>query len=263
MSYILDALKKADAERERGTVPGLHSQPLGQVDDEGEASPRPVAPAMWLVAGVGICLIAVLSWQLLSRPSAPTAEPNSTPIVEAPPMNGMPAEPMPAPTAAEQRMPAPPIAAAPPPAPAERPPAMVQAAPRPNAAEVTAMTSPPRPVAPQAAPPTAPSPTMAREAPTRATAEAPPAAPKPPAQAAPTAARIPAMSELPEDIKRELPQLMIGGAMYSDTPTSRMLIINSQVFHEGDQPYQGLVLEEIRLKSAVFKYRGYRYAINY
>lgn len=71
------------------------------------------------------------------------------------------------------------------------------------------------------------------------------------------------MSELPEDIKRELPQLMIGGAMYSDTPTSRMLIINSQVFHEGDQPYQGLVLEEIRLKSAVFKYRGYRYAINY
>ena len=26
MSYILDALKRADAERERGAVPGLHSQ---------------------------------------------------------------------------------------------------------------------------------------------------------------------------------------------------------------------------------------------
>ena len=29
MSYILDALQRADAERERGTVPGLHAQPLG------------------------------------------------------------------------------------------------------------------------------------------------------------------------------------------------------------------------------------------
>lgn len=104
---------------------------------------------------------------------------------------------------------------------------------------------------------------MVREAPARATAQAPQVTPKPAAQAAAPAARVPAMSELPEDIKRDLPQLTIGGAMYSDTPASRMLIINSQVFHEGDQPYQGLVLEEIRLKSAVFKYRGYRYAINY
>ena len=27
MSYILDALRKADAERERGNVPGIHAQP--------------------------------------------------------------------------------------------------------------------------------------------------------------------------------------------------------------------------------------------
>lgn len=80
---------------------------------------------------------------------------------------------------------------------------------------------------------------------------------------APANTRVPGINELPEDVRRDLPQLVIGGAMYSDTPSSRMLIINSQVFHEGDQPYQGLVLEEIRLKSAVFKYRGYRYAINY
>ena len=28
MSYILDALRRADAERERGTVPGIHAQPI-------------------------------------------------------------------------------------------------------------------------------------------------------------------------------------------------------------------------------------------
>jgi len=51
--------------------------------------------------------------------------------------------------------------------------------------------------------------------------------------------------------------------MYSDSPASRMLLINNRVFHEGDQPAAGLVLEEIRLKSAVFNYRGTRYAVSY
>lgn len=103
------------------------------------------------------------------------------------------------------------------------------------------------------APTAAPAPTPARTT-TNASATA----------TAPQAnARVPSVNELPDDVRRDLPQLVIGGAMYSETPSSRMLIINSQVFHEGDQPYQGLVLEEIRLKSAVFKYRGYRYAINY
>lgn len=38
MSYILDALKRADAERGRGQVPGLNAQPLG-------ASPEPSGAA--------------------------------------------------------------------------------------------------------------------------------------------------------------------------------------------------------------------------
>lgn len=272
MSYILDALKKADAERERGSVPGLHSQPLGQVDDdEDAASRRPVPPAMWLVAGAGICLIAVLSWQLLSQPAAPAAEPAAAPMgtTQAPPdQNSQPARADSMPAGVEQRAPqAPqsPLVTTPPPMPAERPPAIAQHAPPPSPA-VTPTQAPPEQVLTQ---PTAPPAAAVREAPARAAAQAPQAAPKPAAQAAqtaqvaPPATRVPTLSELPDDIKRDLPQLTIGGAMYSDTPSSRMLIINSQVFHEGDQPYQGLVLEEIRLKSAVFKYRGYRYAINY
>jgi general secretion pathway protein B len=86
---------------------------------------------------------------------------------------------------------------------------------------------------------------------------------KPAQQASNSTQRIPTLQELPDDVRRDIPQLTIGGAMYSETPASRMLIINSQVFHEGDKPYQGLVLEEIRLKSAVFSYRGYRYLVNY
>ncbi|MDE2627051.1 MAG: hypothetical protein KGL99_07865, partial [Burkholderiales bacterium] len=67
MSYILDALRKADAERERGTVPGIHAQPMF-------AGASPAAPAraprpwLWaLVAAVGVALVAALLWALIGR----------------------------------------------------------------------------------------------------------------------------------------------------------------------------------------------------
>lgn len=40
-----------------------------------------------------------------------------------------------------------------------------------------------------------------------------------------------------------------------------MLIVNGQVFHEGEEPVPGLVLEEIRDSSAVFTYRGRRHTV--
>lgn len=79
----------------------------------------------------------------------------------------------------------------------------------------------------------------------------------------PSSPHIPTLSELPEEVRRELPAMVIGGAMHSDTPSARMIVLNSQVIHEGEQPVPGLLLEEIRLKSAIFKYKGYRYIVNY
>jgi general secretion pathway protein B len=84
-----------------------------------------------------------------------------------------------------------------------------------------------------------------------------------PAPTPAASAKVPTLAELPEDVRRSLPALTVSGAMYSDQPASRMLLINNRVFHEGDQPVAGLVLEEIRLKSAVFRYQGTRYAVSY
>ena len=82
--------------------------------------------------------------------------------------------------------------------------------------------------------------------------------------AAPTAAeRVYATNELPEDVRRGLPNFTFGGAVYSDNAANRMLIINGQLFNEGGQPSPGVVLDQIRLKSAVFRYRGYRYEMPY
>ena len=75
MSYILDALRRADAERQRGAVPGLHDQPaLLQPEADG---PAPLATAarglMW--AGGGVLLAAALAgaWWLGRGSPAPGA----------------------------------------------------------------------------------------------------------------------------------------------------------------------------------------------
>jgi general secretion pathway protein B len=88
--------------------------------------------------------------------------------------------------------------------------------------------------------------------------------PAPTASAATSAeARLYTLSELPEDVRSGLPALSVGGAMYSQTPANRMLIINGQVFREGDALAPGLVLEQIKLKSAVLKVKGLRFGISY
>lgn len=71
------------------------------------------------------------------------------------------------------------------------------------------------------------------------------------------------MQALPEDVRRALPRLVIGGAMYSELPANRMLIVNGQLFRENDRLADDLVLEQIALKSAVLRYRNYRFRIRY
>ena len=71
------------------------------------------------------------------------------------------------------------------------------------------------------------------------------------------------VNELPEDVRRDWPQLAIGGSIYSETPASRFLMINGRIYHEGDAITGDLTLEQIRLKAAVLRYRGYRVGITY
>ena len=78
-----------------------------------------------------------------------------------------------------------------------------------------------------------------------------------------TPARLPRLAELPEALRRELPPLAFGGAMDSPQPASRMLIVNGQLLHEGDQPAAGLTLQTIRLRSAVFDYKGTQFEVSY
>lgn len=222
MSYILDALRRADSERERGSVPGIHAQPIPPVSADAPP-PRASSPALWIIGGLALALVGSLAWQWLGADDA------------AHEVAAAPAQPAPATVAAAPATPLPALAPLPAAAPALLPEAV---APRPEAAP-SARKAVPKPIA---------------RAPARADATSAEALPE---------ARIHALQELPEDVRRELPALAIGGSIYSEHPSNRFLIINGQTFRERDRIAPDLVLEQIGLKAAVLRHKSYRYRINY
>lgn len=112
MSYILDALRRADAERERGGVPGLHTQAMPELgDDERGPRARGLRPWHWVVMGLAGGLAAALAWQWGGSSETPPPAPPPPPLARA--MEPVPAPPPP--TAP------PPVAVAPAAAPAVAP----------------------------------------------------------------------------------------------------------------------------------------------
>jgi len=250
MSYILDALRRADAERTRGAVPGLHAQ---NVPADGEPAARSFSPLVWGAGAAGALLVAVLlvivfgPWRTQTDARVATG-----PLAPAPELAPPPREAAPATTAPGELPPAQPGAIDPGAQPVEppmgrqhaRPPAYmpppqgVPAAPRVATLEPRAVAPAPPPVEHYGAP----------------IAQAPASTPARPAA-------IPGVNDLPADVRAQLPRLNVGGAIYSDTPSARMVILNGQVFHEGEKPAADTVLEQIRLKSAILNFRGQRYEV--
>jgi general secretion pathway protein B len=66
------------------------------------------------------------------------------------------------------------------------------------------------------------------------------------------------LAQLPASVRGELPQLTVGGSMYSDEPAARLVILNGQPYRERDVVAPGLTLELIQPRAAILEYRGYR-----
>jgi len=148
MSYILDALRRAEAdrERERGQVPGLHTQPLSGSDAAPTAGPRRWLP--W--AGGGLLLLAGIGagiWMSSGPPEAVAPAPLPAPLPAALPTPQPAPEPAstPAPVSAPQPQPAasaasPYLPPAPPPAAVVAPPAPMAETPTPRLADLPEST---------------------------------------------------------------------------------------------------------------------------
>lgn len=229
MSYILEALKKSQAERQLGELPSIHAPQVQLHDGAASASAR--RTPVWLaLGGVAVAVAAAL---LLWQPwQADAAAPAAAAVVPAVLAQAVPA---PLPVAA------PPAAVAPAPVAAFVPPAAT-AAPVHHA----------RPVA-----------EPKQETPGQAVSP-PVAAPAPAVPSTPTAEEsVPGMRDLPEPIQRQIPAIAIGGYIYSKNPADRLLLIDKVLRHEGEELAPGLVLEKLQPKAAIFSFKGYRYRVPY
>jgi general secretion pathway protein B len=227
MSYILDALRRAQAERERGQVPGLEARTMGA------APPQPPprrATAVWLGGALALAALVgagLLIWRGGAAPWPPQAAlqvPTAQPQPGGPAMRAVP-DALPAPAL-------PMVVVSVPTAPS----------PSPASSASPAWTAP----VPAAVPPPASAPAVALPVPV-------PALPVPA-----SGVRAVQLAQLSPELRRELPALALGGAIWSDNAASRFVIVNGQVLREGEAAAPGVVLERIGPKAVFLRWRDWR-----
>jgi general secretion pathway protein B len=76
-----------------------------------------------------------------------------------------------------------------------------------------------------------------------------------------TEKQLPTISELPADVRKEIPDLTIIAHIYSNNPSSRMVNINGDVLREGDTLSDTLKLEEITVSGVTFNYKDHRFRL--
>lgn len=236
MSYILDALKKSEQQRQRGATPTLHSV---------QAAPAvPPTRRAWLYPALVVVLAAAAyavgtmrPWQREPAPSAPSVA-AVAPAPAQPAHDAAPAQP-PAPSthAAAQSDAAPTATDAV--SSTGNPPQAMRAEPAASHAPPRAMNPPEAPVRKQAAVPT--------QAPARAPV------------ASPHEEKILTLAELPAPLRAELPAMNVTVHSFSPTAKERLLGINNRLLREGDTLTPDLVLERITPDGMVFNFKGTRF----
>ncbi len=237
MSFILDALKKSESDRQRQSGPALFEVKV--------APPRSRLP-LWAVA-IGLLLavnLVIVAWMVLRRPAhaeaaLSAAGPAPAVAVLAPPVAA------PAPVA-QAASPAATAAAVVPP---------VNTAPAPAAATTPAVT-------PAAVP--------AAGAEGESAEDLAPAADAPPPQAPAalsthvrrgTADGVPLYQDWAATPGTHVPQLRLDLHVYAARPEERFAMINMKKVHEGDLLPEGVRVESITPEGAVLSYNGSRFLL--
>lgn len=215
MSYILDALKKADAERTRGLIPSIYAQPT-RLNAHKSDRPWVTGSFIMILIGMGVTLLCLIVWWWINIGIS---------------WRALIATPIPQPVIAKTYSP-------------------------PQMASTTATVAPPFEKTTEAKKIEILNPTTQDKRFTPKTL-APEVMPRQHPMAGVN--KIPSVHELSEDIRLSLPKIVVSGATYAVNPAYRMLIINGQIFYEGDKPLSNLKLEKIKPNEAVLNYKGTRY----
>lgn len=258
MSYILDALKKAEQAREYGDVPGI---------DSPHDQPRQLPPRRWpwviaLVLLLNALLIAGLWWRsgidqrtadtLPAQPAEPLVQAAQEsvrlpppPASQADPERGIITQGMPADTdepVAVQAVRPPSVAGRhplrplplPPPPPLAPPVPSVKAVPAPAKTAALPLRVSPVPVAAQSEPPAIGPLDMVQ------------LRPPPPPPTEPAWKKLPLWPLAPEEIRRQVTgRLVMNAHVYSATPGQRYVVLSMNKYRQGEQIPEGPMIEEI------------------
>ena len=269
MSFILDALRKSEHERQRQTGPALAEVPV--------ATPRP-RNNVWapvVIALLLVNLVAIGVWLLRKSAGEPAAAPPPAPVSAAPApaavAPGTPPSAAPSPTVNQ-------AAAAEPPPPMLRPAAAPAAPVRQgrNPLEAETASGPPaldpRMAAQAADVPDGPSavtrvPTsrgsvVYQSLPDSATVGGQPNTPPESAsrQPAGTGAGLPSADQLSAT---GMPALNLDLHVYATVPTERLVFINSRKYREGETLQEGPVVSQITPSGVVLQYQGRSYLLTH
>ncbi len=72
---------------------------------------------------------------------------------------------------------------------------------------------------------------------------------------------LPEFSQLSRDMQKELPSISIKGHIYSDNPSARMVNINGLLMREGEEIADDLRIDEITLSGVILTYKDVRFRI--
>lgn len=247
MSYILDALRKSDQQRQRGAPPPLLALQATAVVPGRRVSISHVVLAALLI-GAGIVIGSLRPWQT-EQPTAATQPAAMKPLESSQLLSSpvpVPAKPQTA-RKPEHDIPAQKTASAARGAPASPT--------RTTERQVPAVAKHEATAKPRNRP---------REAVTAAPQEmTEKPVPGKPVNAGPGGAapeqKVMSIAELPPSIQQEIPKISFSVHAYSGTPKERLLGINDRMLREGDYLAPGLLLEQITPDGVIMSYKGYRF----
>lgn len=269
MSYILDALKKSEKERQRGTVPDVLTP-----GDAVAVAPGKRRLLPYLILSALILNAGLLVWWLAWNPKKPQMVSQSAASSQVRVKASEPMKEATAGTSVSASLPEPAKTENPSARPAEERPALRSAAALEKQAPKRSLAVPQHQPQTGAQQKRGVERTPSQTVPANETSEPFPSVPRQtavnraPVEPQPVAHdempiknKLYSLQELPQSLQRNLPDFSISTHLYSGDATSRMVRVNGQTLREGQFLSAGLKLEEITPDGVIFDFQNYRFRV--